>query len=362
MITEIEQLLLKEDLRTLVNTYSPSGFEGPICDWIENRLRQNVPQAVIERIENNLILRCEQAENSKTIALVGHLDTVPSEVAGRTASIRDSRIYGRGTSDMKGGLAIILNLLNHTNLSDFRYNLVAIFYSGEEALFKDNGLHQVFKRSALLDGIDLAFILEMTDNRPLVGALGSIHARARIHGKSAHSATPWLGENSIYRAASFLSKLSAIEPKIVLDSGLSFTESISATTIRAGEARNIIPGECDININYRFAPPKSIDQAKIELVTLLEEERIEVTITDETPSGPVPQSNHLLNSFLSIHSLLPQAMQAYTDVALFAAHGIDAINFGPGHVHQAHQIDEYIEMDSLLSCYTTLKEFLCKNP
>ncbi len=163
---------------------------------------------------------------------------------------------------MKGGLAVMMGLAESLPRDQLPYNLVIIFYEREEGPYLENGLGPLFEHLPALKSISLGIALEPTDNVVQVGCVGSIHATLRISGKSAHSARPWQGENAIHRAGPLLAELLSLPRREVFSGGLPFYEVFSVTRARGGRARNVVPDQFEMNLNYRFAPGKSIAEAQ----------------------------------------------------------------------------------------------------
>ena len=208
-----------------------------------------------------------------------------------------------------------------------------------------------------LQEVDLGFCLEPSDNVVQVGCVGTLHAKLVFQGRSAHSARPWQGENAIHKAGEFLTRLGQRAPVDVDVAGYRFREVISATLAKGGRARNVIPESFELNVNYRFAPGKSLDTAQAELTELVGTDA-SVEFTDLSPSGRVVADNTQFREFLSHTQVAVTAKQAWTDVARFGEAGIDAVNFGPGLSAQAHQAEEYAEVSLLAESYALFHDFL----
>ncbi|RUM43196.1 MAG: succinyl-diaminopimelate desuccinylase [Desulfurobacterium sp.] len=346
-------------LKKLVSIPSVYGNEREIADFVEDFLKEKNPRLTVIR-ENNTVLAFENFNpEKKTVALVGHLDTVPgeNEYEGQVIS---GKLYGLGASDMKAGDAVILKLAEDFSKESSRFNLFFILYEKEEGPYVENGLQSVFKKyGELLRRIDFAFVLEPTDNVLQVGCLGVIHAWFIFKGKRAHSARPWEGENAIHKGWELLKYLNELEPRKVEVGELTFYEVLSATMVDYSGGRNIVPEEFRVNLNYRFSPLKTVEEAKGDLVELKGKVRADsVEFTDLSPAARPCLDNPILQEFRERFSVPLQPKQAWTDVAQFSVHGIDAVNFGPGQPHQAHQRNEYVEVGKVKECYRVLKEFL----
>ncbi|MEJ5172971.1 MAG: succinyl-diaminopimelate desuccinylase [Hydrogenothermaceae bacterium] len=340
----------------LVKINSVIGNEREIADFVENFLKNYLKNVI--RFSNSLIAYSDFDKSKKTVCLLGHLDTVPGS-NDFTGQIVDGKIYGLGASDMKGGLAVMMSLIEFFNHRESEYNLMYVFYEKEEGPYEDNGLEPLLKNFDIIQKSDLVFALEPTNNSIQMGCLGTMHAWVVFKGKRAHSARPWEGDNAIHKAHRLLKKLAEFD-RIEYDfDGLKYYEVMNATMCQFSGGRNIIPEEFRLNINYRFAPGKSIEEAKEDFLKFVGED-VEVEFTDLSPSGKVCKDNPILKDFISRYSLKVEAKQAWTDVGRLSQYGIDAVNFGPGDPAQAHQRNEYIPVDNLVKSFEIFSDFLLK--
>ncbi len=349
--------MVVETLKKLIEIPSVYGNEKEIADFVEEFLKKEA-KLKPTRINNTLVAHTELKEGRKTVALVGHLDTVPGENE-LTGHVKEGRLYGLGASDMKAGDAVILEIARVTSRLEPRYNLVFILYEKEEGPFEDNGLRPLFeKEKNLMKQIDLALVLEPTDNVVQIGCLGVVHAWFIFKGKRAHSARPWEGENAIHKGWKLLKILEERKPKEIAVGDLKYYEVLNATMVDYKGGRNIIPEEFRVNLNFRFSPLKSSEEAVTELKELAESVSAEVEVTDLSPAAKPCQDNPILKEFIERFNLRIKPKQAWTDVAQFSQHGIDAVNFGPGQPHQAHQRNEYVEIAKVEENYNILRSFL----
>ena len=335
---------------------SPIGEERRIADWIEAWAHKLFPAGQVFRLSNSLVVG-DLAAGRPTVALIGHLDTIPAHPSDLAPRIEGERILGRGSSDMKGGLAVMMALAEALHRDELPYNLLLIFYEREEGPYQESGLGPLFDRLAALKRLALGIALEPTDGVVQVGCVGSIHATLRFLGSSAHSARPWQGENAIHKAGPLLTQLLSQPPKEVSFGGFTFREVFSVTQASAGRARNVIPDQLEMNLNYRFAPGKTIAEAQEDVRRLIGS-RAEIEFVDAAPSGRVCVTNPLFQKLLAATGLPTAAKQGWTDVARFSEFGVDAINFGPGETAQAHQKDESAPTASLAVAFEKLSEFL----
>ncbi|SNR64787.1 succinyl-diaminopimelate desuccinylase [Desulfurobacterium atlanticum] len=348
-----------EILKKLIEIPSVYGNEKEIADFCEEFMKDKNPSLTVNRTGNTLLAYKKLNEGKPTIALVGHLDTVPG-INEFTNKIIDGKLHGLGASDMKGGDAVILKIAGDYALKESPYNLIFLLYEKEEGPYLESGLIPLFEKfKDILKKINLAIILEPTDNTVQVGCLGVIHCGMVFKGKRAHSARPWQGENAIHKGWKLLKLLSEKKPKKYTFFGLDYYEVINATMVEFTGGRNIIPDSFTININYRFAPSKTVEEAQRELENLGKEVGVEkFEWRDLSPSGKVCLDNPILSRFIEKYNLKVEPKQAWTDVARFSQWNIDAVNFGPGQPSQAHQKNEYIELKKLKENYKILSNFL----
>ncbi len=281
------------------------------------------------------------------VLLAGHLDTVPAQdnVPGR---IEDGAVHGLGASDMKGGVAVMLELVRAGVPA--RY----LFFTREEVPVSESPLPALFATGLVADA-GLAVVLEPTDCILHAGCLGNVEARLDFHGRSAHSARPWTGVNAIHELVRGIRPLVDLEPVDVELDGLVFREVVSAVRIAGGIASNVVPAEASVELNFRYAPGRSAADAERRLRELAPDG--ELTVLSNSPSASPGLTNPLA---VRLRELVPEVApkQAWTPVAQFAEQGIDAINYGPGATAFAHKRDEQIPIASLERCYETLRRFL----
>lgn len=312
---------------------------GEVADWI----RAMGSDLVVKRVGNSVVAHGELKSDRPTVGLFGHLDTV-KPAADQPVEITHDRVFGCGASDMKGGLAVMLALLADRHALT-RANYVAVFYDKEEGPATENGLEPLLNAGEVPD-LDFAFCLEPTDNRVEVGCVGGLHATVTFRGRRAHSARPWQGENAIYQAIAFLTRLRDRGRTAVPFGDLTYYEVMNATMAETANSRNVVPDAFALNVNYRFAPGKSIDQAKADLLAEVGGEA-EVVFIDEAPAGAVCLDHPLLAPWREAQGLELAPKQAWTDVARLTARGVPAVNFGPGETGQAHQARESIAIADL---------------
>lgn len=344
----------------LVDVPSVSGSEGALVDLVAAELRPQCPPCDLVRSGNNLVLRGPERAERPTIVLAGHLDTVPP--AGNERSrVREGRLHGLGSSDMKSGLAVMIALARTVDWIHARANLTFVFYECEEVSLERNGLRKLFPEQPHLSAADLAILLEPTDNALELGCLGTLNAKITARGRAAHSARPWLGENAIAKAVPFLARFASLQPRPVKIGGVEFLETFQVTMAEGGRARNVIPDAFAMNVNFRYAPTRTPAEAVAELRAMVPE-GFDFDIVDVAPPGVVRSDHPLIEDLLGRFGLERRGKQAWTDVAQFTERGVAAVNFGPGVPEQAHQADEFVPLDNLARSYAVLHAFVSHAP
>jgi len=346
---------LAKEVLDLCRIDSVTGDEDVITEVLAERL-QRVEGVELVRVGKSLAVRGPWRGRPR-IGLVGHTDTVPPSPIDPPAAIEGDRVIGLGASDMKGGLAVMLALLDDLDLETIPYDLALVFYDGEEGPFEGSGLGPLLEGVDWVRDLDLAFCLEPSDNVVQVGCVGTLHARITFRGRPAHSARPWQGENAVHKAGVLLQELADRSPREVSCGGHVFREVMSVTLASGGRARNVIPDAFEMNLNFRFAPNRSIEDACAEVEALVAG-RAEVAFADLSPAGRVVTDNPHFAQFVDMSGADVGAKQAWTDVARLGQVGVDAVNFGPGISAQAHQAGEYIDIDLMVESYGMFRRFL----
>ena len=333
---------------------SVTANERVIADELERRVRA-MPGVRVRRIGESVVA---EIGSGLLIALFGHSDTV-RPASDQPLEISGGRVYGCGASDMKGGLAVMLALLQEASRGAFsRVHLRCVFYDREEGPAQESGIIPLLQGSDAVDtGAVLALCLEPTDNRIEAGCVGGLHAAVKFLGKRAHSARPWQGDNAIYKSIALLTTLRDRPRRAVEVDGLTFYEVINATMAATDNSRNVVPDRYTLNLNFRFAPGRNTDDAIAELRALVPPEA-ELEITDIAPAGAVRLDEPKLAAWIARRALAVDAKQAWTDVARLCARGIAAVNFGPGATAEAHQARESIAIDALVTHHLAMRDLL----
>ena len=350
---------------------SVSGAEAELADAVEALLR-TAPHLEVSRHgqTGNVVVARTNLGRAERVVLAGHLDTVPIAEGshGRNLPTRliDGVLWGRGTVDMLGGVAVQLRLA--LDVTEPNRDVTYVFYDNEEVASHLNGLgHLAGERSDLLEA-DFAVLLEPTAAAIEGGCKGTLRVEVRVPGVAAHSGRPWMGDNAIHKAGAVLDVLRAHEARIVDVDGLTYHEGLSAVKIAGGAGNNVIPDECVVTVNYRFAPDLSGEQA----VALATEwfAPLEVRVVDLAGGARPGLDRPIAQDFVkAVSASAPgtedgggeievRAKEGWTDVARFSALGVPAVNFGPGDPLLAHKDDERCPVEQIETCLDALHRWL----
>jgi succinyl-diaminopimelate desuccinylase len=334
----------------LVDIPSPSREEDELLQYV----RSVVPLPLQYGTEEALLFAAERTTRP-LVLLAGHLDTVPAQ-ANLPGRIEEGWVVGLGASDMKGGLAVMIELARWAAEQRARpaCDLAFLFFVREELPGEESALPRVFAEAPLVLESELVVMLEPTDNAIQAGCLGNLNATLVFRGESAHSARPWQGVNAIDLAVEGLRPVVGCPPLEVEVGGLTFIEVLSATRISGGIADNVIPDSVEVRLNYRYAPGRTREEAEARLRELI---GADVEVTSNSPPAHVPADSKLLRSLRESGGLALEPKQAWTPVAEFAARGLDAVNLGPGATRYAHRRDERVEIAELERTFDALRHF-----
>jgi len=390
-----------EDARTdltarlldLLATPHISGSEGPLADRLERRYRD--AGEVVRRVGNSLVMGGPAPTEATTqrpgapgdrwsgarplVLLVGHIDVVPPTDDDRTPRVAhhgdQEVVIGRGASDMQSGNAVAMRVFDDAELrTQSPYELALVLYAGEEGSAEGNELRSLLRAAPWLADAMLAIVLEPTDGDVELGCLGGLHALVRFRGQQAHSARPWHGRNALTMAGALLAQLDRDHVRDVEVDGIAYRDVWSATqawTTGLGPAadrgdlpfRNVIPATFTLNLNFRFAPSRSLEEAEQELHQRVgSRSDVEVEVVDRAPPAPPHRHTPIVEAFVTAVGAPVAGKQAWTDVARFAEFGVPALNYGPGLTAQAHQRGEFVPVDALVDADRSLRRFLLAQP
>lgn len=343
--------------RQLCDIESVSGNEQSVADAVEALLR-SAPHLRIVRDGDTIIARTDLGRAQRVI-IAGHLDTVPVNGNLPVRDVSDENgepvIWGRGTVDMKAGVAVQLVLA--LELETPSVDLTWVWYDHEEVSSELNGLGRALRHAPELFDGDFAILGEPSNGTIEGGCNGTLRARVSVLGRRAHSARSWMGVNAIHRAGALLERLASYEAEIVEVDGLEYREGLNAVRIEGGVAGNVIPDRCEIEVNYRFAPSRSEDEA-VAFVRSFFADADDVEIVDLAPGARPGLDAPLAQAFARAVGTEPRAKVGWTDVSRFSALGIPAVNFGPGDPSLAHADDERVPVAQIVQATAALREWL----
>ncbi len=341
--------------RQLCDIQSVSGHERTITDAIAASLAP-LEHLEITRDADAIVARTTHGR-TRRVVIAGHTDTVPlNENLPTRFETEDGvdYLWGRGTVDMKAGVAVQLKLA--AELVDAAVDLTWIWYDNEEVASDLNGLGRLAVNSPELLVGDFAILGEPTNSLIEGGCNGTMRVELRTAGKRAHSARAWVGVNAIHAAGPILDILAAYEPRSIEVDGLVYREGLNAVAISGGVAGNVIPDECVVTVNYRFAPDKGGAQAEAHLREVFP--GIDLVVTDSADGARPGLDAPLAQQFLEAVGGKAKPKYGWTDVARFSALGIPAVNYGPGDPLLAHTDDERVAIDQITECERGLRAWL----
>lgn len=336
----------------LVDVPSVSGAEGDLADLLEAALREQAPHLEVLRSGAAVLARTNLGRERRVL-LAGHIDTVP--LADNLPSRREGDLlYGCGTSDMKAGDAVFAHLA--ATLPAPRHDLTLVFYDCEEIEAVRNGLGRIEREHRDWLDADLAILGEPTNGAVEAGCQGTLKVEITLRGRRVHSARSWLGDNAVHAAGEVLRRLSDHRPRDVDIDGCVYREGLQAVGIRGGVAGNVVPDECVVLVNFRFAPDRSVEAAEAHVRELFD--GYDVRLTDLSPGALPGLAQPAAQEFLAATGTSASAKYGWTDVARFAALGIPALNYGPGDPNLAHTRDEHVRTGLITSATEALRAYL----
>ncbi|GAA3155312.1 succinyl-diaminopimelate desuccinylase [Streptomyces rameus] len=339
----------------LVDFPSESGTEKPLADAIETALRA-LPHLTVDRHGNNVIARTNLGR-AERVVLAGHIDTVP--IAGNVPSRldEDGVLWGCGTCDMKSGVAVQLRIA--ATVPAPNRDLTFVFYDNEEVEAERNGLRHVAEAHPEWLAGDFAILLEPSDGEVEGGCQGTLRMLLRTKGERAHSARSWMGSNAIHAAAPVLARLASYEARRPVIDGLEYHEGLNAVGISGGVAGNVIPDECVVTVNFRYAPDRTEEEAIAHVHEVFADCGVEEFVVDDHSGGALPGLSHpAAAAFIEAVGGTPRPKFGWTDVSRFSALGVPAVNYGPGNPLLAHKRDERVQTAKILAGEERLRNWL----
>jgi succinyl-diaminopimelate desuccinylase len=344
----------------LVAIPSESHAEAALADHVAARLGGS-GHLTLDRLGDNVVARTRLGRPMRLV-VAGHLDTVPAN-GNAVPRIDGDVLWGLGSADMKGGLAVMVDLA--TSIPEPAVDVSWVFYTAEEVAAEHNGLGHLFEQRPDLVAGDAALLGEPTDAALEVGCQGSMRVRVTLQGARAHTARPWMGRNALHRAGHLLAALDGYrERRPVLD-GCEFREALQAVSAEGGVAGNVVPDRAVVILNHRFAPDRTTEQAFAHVEDVVAPylgDGDTLEMVDVAGAAPPGLDHPLLAALRDRHRLYVRAKLGWTDVSRFAAAGIPAANFGPGDSRLAHSRDERVERRSLDSVHAALADLLTHGP
>lgn len=360
---------LEREILGLVEIESVTRNEARLAGILESRWTNSAPGRTVagthavRRIGDSLLVTrhgtpAETAGGRPRVVLAGHIDTVPLADCVAPA-IHEGRVFGRGACDMKAGVAVMLALLEETDPDEGFAERSYIFYAGEEGGADGNELNRVLDEEPWLRSVDLAILLEPTAAALELGCQGSMHVEVEFLGQACHSARPWLGRNPLEHALPWLDRMLHHPYREVALEGVTYKELFSLTQVHMGASRNVIPAALVANLNFRYAPDRSPEDAERFVAGFFPAATIANSrIVDHAPAGAVRSDDPLYRHLLESTGLPRRAKQAWTDVARFSAFGVPALNWGPGDPGLAHTKNESVEIAESYATLESMRRFL----
>ena len=342
---------LTEDL---VNIESVSGNEALIADAIEDALVE-LPHLTVQRFGHTIVARTELGRDERVV-IAGHIDTVPlnDNLPARRDPDGDGNLHGLGTCDMKGGVAIALRVA--ATIPEPNRDITFVFYECEEVEAERNGLFKLSQSRPELLEADFAILMEPSDAVVEAGCQGTMRVDVLTRGERAHSARSWMGVNAIHGAAEVLARLNAYEPRTPVIDGLEYHEGLNAVFISGGVAGNVLPDECRISVNYRFAPDRSEEEALAHMREVFD--GFEIEVSDSAPAAMPGLTVPAAAAFIEAVGGKANPKFGWTDVARFSTLGVPAVNFGPGDPHLAHKQEEFVPIAHIGAVEAELRTWL----
>src|SRR5689334_6046429 len=338
-------------LEQLVNIESVSQDEQAIADAVERALRP-LGHLTVSRHGHTVVARTELGRPERVV-IAGHLDTVPLN-DNLPARNDGTNVHGLGSCDMKGGDAVMLKLA--ADVTEPVRDITFIFYEAEEIDSEFNGLRILAETDPHLMEADFAILMEPSDAGVQAGCQGTLRVDVRTTGERAHSARSWKGVNAIHGVAEVLNRLAAYDARKPVIDGLEYHEGLNAVFIRGGVAGNVVPDECVVSVNYRFAPDRSVEEAYAHMREVFD--GFEIELSDSAPAAMPGLSVPAAAAFIEAVGGRANPKFGWTDVARFSGLGIPAVNFGPGDPHLAHKQDELVPLDHIATVEKQLRAWL----
>jgi acetylornithine deacetylase/succinyl-diaminopimelate desuccinylase family protein len=370
MSTSPDTARMKRELADLVaiDTQNPPGHEAGAARYLRDLLTTEGFEVALQEYKPgrvNVVARLDNG-GGPIFAFNTHMDVVPAGEGWSSAPLqlkeKDGRLYGRGACDCKGPLAAMLEALRMLKAEQAAWSgtLLGVFVADEEIASEGAKFY-----AATRPKIDSAVIGEPTSNATFTAHKGSLRPVVRVYGVTAHSGTPHLGENAIYRAGELLSLIAEHHDKVVRHRShpLVGNASVTVTRINGGHADNVLPGSCDLLVDRRMVPGEAEEAVKRELGDLLlvarERFGLRAEIVDykattggatDTPlDSPIAQASLAASQSHGVAKPGPFGFQGGCDLVHFAGIGAQGTVIGPGDLAVAHKPDEFVPLDEFIT-------------
>jgi succinyl-diaminopimelate desuccinylase len=343
--------------RAICDIPSVSDDEGVLADAIADAIAGSA-HLEVHRDGDTIVARTNLGR-AQRVVIAGHIDTVPINRNLPTREVEidgESFLWGRGTVDMKAGVAVQLKLA--AELTDPRVDITWMWYDHEEVDAELSGLTRLARTRPDLFAGDFAILGEPSNGEVEGGCNGNLRAVVRTKGVRAHSARAWVGENAIHRAAPILARLAEYRPREVEVEGLVYREGLNAVRISGGVAGNVIPDACEVEVNYRFAPSKNGEVASRHIHDVFA--GFDVEVVDLAEGARPGLDAPLAQEFVRAVGAEPRPKYGWTDVARFSAMGVPAVNYGPGDPHLAHHDEERVPLAQIEAVERGLRAWLTR--
>ena len=370
--------LLEDQLSELVAIPSVNpGFGGVGEDGVATHVAKFLRQRGLEVEEQevfpgrrNVVARIEPNELSgrPAVLLESHMDTVAAsewrEGDPFIPRIQDGRLYGRGACDTKASLAVMLAVADHFSRHPGELKSPLVFAASVDEEVGQRGAFQLVRSQGALAG---AITGEPTRCGIVHAHKGFFRCRLEVRGVAAHSAFPEKGDNAILRMGRVLARVAAYleELKQRPQHPSLGGATLSVGTIRGGEAINVVPDRCSIELDRRMLPGETEDAVRKEIEGLIGDEDggaiDEIVVRPGLNTDPEDPFAAALESAVKSHNQGHcdfEAAPYMTNATAYAAAGIPALVFGPGDIAQAHTDSEFVELAELDKAFSILKTFL----
>jgi len=362
----MNEIVLTQEL-VRINSENPPGNEREIAKYIKDFLEDLKISTELIEFEKNRFDVVASIGNGKGLMFNGHMDTVPAGELNKwkydpfEGRIAGRKIYGRGASDMKGGIASILAAVKNLSREKFKKKLLLAFVGDEEVALRGSK-YLIEKKKYILKDIKYGLIGESSTMKARFAQKGVTDIKVKFKGKAAHGSKPELGDNAIYKAADFIQEVRKLIEELkkkknpVLGSG-----TINVGVIRGGTKVNVVPEFCDLEIDRRLIPGENIKTITDQIKRILKKLRLnaEVEVYNFRLPMQLDKNLELIKILRNIAKIELVGEPGYTEAELFYRDAnIPCVSFGPGIAYQAHVTDEYIPVKNLQKATKIYEELI----